>query len=109
MDTTFSIFIILGVLMIGIIVIAFFNMAARQKVIEWANGNRYEIISIRSCFVYCGPFGLVMRGYYVYYITVKTHQGRIREGWVRYTAMTGLLFRLLPKRKQHRIEVRWKT
>ena len=83
--------------------------SSRKMVDEWAKGHRYELLSIKGCLFFCGPFGLSRRGYSVYYVTVKTRQGRIKEGWVRCNITLEFLFQLLPKRKRRRIEVRWKT
>ena len=50
----------------------------------WARDNGYEIVASERRWFFRGPFFFwTGKGQEVYYVTVRTPDGRLRRGWVR--------------------------
>ena len=68
---------------------------------RWARDNDYSILSAEFRWFRRGPFfWWTSRGQEVFYVTVRTTEGRRRRGWVR---CGGFIFGVLV----NRAEVRW--
>jgi hypothetical protein len=57
--------------------------AAKAILNRWAKMNGYEIVSRELRILRVGPFWWKTRHQEVYYVTIRTPEGRIRKGWVR--------------------------
>ena len=49
---------------------------------HWAQANGYEIVSLKRCWFWRGPFFFSSKSQEVYYVTVRTADGEERRGWV---------------------------
>jgi hypothetical protein len=57
---------------------------ARNILQRWAEANGYEILSSEIRWFRRGPFfWTTSKGQDVYYVTIRTPDGQIRNGWVR--------------------------
>ncbi|MFC1716607.1 hypothetical protein ACFL6S_23265 [Candidatus Poribacteria bacterium] len=75
---------ILSAIIIVVIVFTWVLSKARQILESWAAGNDYQIISSETRWLRRGPFlWTTSKNQVVYYVTVRTNDGTVRQGWVR--------------------------
>jgi hypothetical protein len=103
-----SMFPLLGIAFIALMGLAcfkcYFSRAyfsrARRILEHWALDNGYEILSSEYRWFFRGPFPWTTNDQAVYYVTLRTTDGRERHGWVRCgNWLVGVLV--------NRAEVRW--
>jgi hypothetical protein len=81
-DVSFLFLLVLGLAAIGAMLIFHFSRA-RSILEQWAETNGYEILSSEHRFL-GGPFWWrKSKGQEVYYVKIRTSDGRLKLGWVR--------------------------
>lgn len=93
---------IIGVFIVVVIIIFLTLKRARRILEDWAAQNDYQILSSEVRWLRKGPFltWRTSRNQIVYYITVRTLDGTIKNGWVRCGGFWLGTF-------QNKAEVRW--
>jgi hypothetical protein len=83
MEQSLPVLGILAFVALFVAILAFQYSQAKAILKYWAEANRYEIVSSQHTFM-GGPFWWrKSRGQEVYYVTIRTSDGKIRRGWVR--------------------------
>ena len=93
---------IIGVFIV-VAIIFFLTLKRARRILEaWAAQNDYQILSSEVRWLRKGPFltWRTSRNQIVYYITVRTFDGTIKNGWVRCGSFWLGTF-------QNKAEVRW--
>jgi hypothetical protein len=76
--------IVVAVIIIAIAMMIWHYVRAGQILEHWAKDNGYEILSSEHRWLRRGPFfWWTGRGQEVYYVTVRTPDGKLRRGWIR--------------------------
>lgn len=87
---------IIGVFIVVVIIIFLTLKRARRILEDWAAQNDYQILSSEVRWLRKGPFltWRTSRNQIVYYITVRTLDGTIKNGWVDAVVFGWVLFRI---------------
>ena len=83
MDNAGPAIAILILVIFAVLMMFFYFSRARSILDHWAEENGYEIVSSERRWFGGTFWWRKSRSQEVYYVTVRTHDGRIRRGWVR--------------------------
>ena len=84
MEDLFPLLLIVVLLAFGVVMTIWTFSRARQILEGWAADNGYQLVSSQFRWLRRGPFFWTSsKGQMIYYVVVRTPNGRTRRGWVR--------------------------